>query len=348
MLVFPQNKSKRIIVWHEGALGDLILSRLSIGAIRGIWGGKISLYARHEIRNIFLMSGLVDEAFPTSFNFLSQIKRDKSIKSVILFASSKILIETFQDIDQEKLICLPTRPTKSFPLALEQLFTLTDAIGLKDKEKILKEALKIGRILKKPSFNRVLLLHPGSGGRWKCAPLAFTISLFKSLKDLGFNIRFILGPAEKDLLNALSDYDPIFCNDIKEAVSILSQACGFIGYDSGLTHLAAAFGIPVIAIFGPTAWWHWTPFGKYVLIIYAECNCLRKRLDPKTCIKNCLTRLSVNRITFFISDFLKHFINKEINDKYQENLLLPQTEVVKLCSFSDKLLDCLGVKVVRA
>ncbi len=345
MLVYQQNKSERIAIWHEGALGDLVLSRIAIAAIRTAFRGKIFLYARNEVRNIFLSAGLVDKAFPTSFSMFSHVKNDELIKSVVLFASSQILLDTFGNIDHIRLICLPTRPRRSFPLALEQLFTLIKELRPEDREKILQKALKIGLTLEKTSLGEILFIHPGSGGRWKCAPLTFTILLFESFLRLGFNVRFILGPAEEDLLDALGPYDPIFCNNIREAINILSHACGFIGYDSGLTHLAAALGLPVIAIYGPTPWWQWMPFGKHVLVIHADCGCLKKGLDPRKCIENCLTRLSAKKIVFIINNFLKHLSSEKISDKYQEKINR-QIKALESRSDLEKWLEYLGVKVV--
>ena len=48
--------------------------------------------------------------------------------------------------------------------------------------------------------------------------------------------------------------------------AILSQCSLFIGNDSGITHLAAALGVPTIALFGPTDPYVWGPRGKKVFI----------------------------------------------------------------------------------
>ena len=48
---------------------------------------------------------------------------------------------------------------------------------------------------------------------------------------------------------------------------MISAADGFVGNDSGITHLAAALGIPAIALFGPTDPAVWGPRGENVLVI---------------------------------------------------------------------------------
>jgi len=37
--------------------------------------------------------------------------------------------------------------------------------------------------------------------------------------------------------------------------------------DSGLMHVAAAIGIPTVAIFGPTSPWHWKPLNPIAAIL---------------------------------------------------------------------------------
>jgi ADP-heptose:LPS heptosyltransferase len=56
------------------------------------------------------------------------------------------------------------------------------------------------------------------------------------------------------------------CLELPLLAAILSQCHLFIGNDSGITHLAAALGVPTIALFGPTDPYVWGPRGKKVFI----------------------------------------------------------------------------------
>lgn len=54
-----------------------------------------------------------------------------------------------------------------------------------------------------------------------------------------------------------------------QLAAVLEQADVFIGADSGVMHVAAAAGTPVVAIFGPSnhlAWGPWTPGGRSAVI----------------------------------------------------------------------------------
>jgi ADP-heptose:LPS heptosyltransferase len=54
---------------------------------------------------------------------------------------------------------------------------------------------------------------------------------------------------------------------LRPTVALIGQATVFVGHDSGLTHLAAAFRRPTVAIFGPTDPEVWGPRGEHVTIV---------------------------------------------------------------------------------
>jgi heptosyltransferase-3 len=69
---------------------------------------------------------------------------------------------------------------------------------------------------------------------------------------------FIAGPGED--LSAFREYRTVVGAPLGEIKSLLSGAALFLGNDSGPAHMAAAFGLPVIAIFGasdPAIWHPW-------------------------------------------------------------------------------------------
>jgi lipopolysaccharide heptosyltransferase I len=62
-------------------------------------------------------------------------------------------------------------------------------------------------------------------------------------------------------------------SDIKELISIIRGARYVITNDSGPMHIAAAFGIPVVAIFGPTNPVRTGPYGKNNIIVKSDISC---------------------------------------------------------------------------
>jgi ADP-heptose:LPS heptosyltransferase len=80
------------------------------------------------------------------------------------------------------------------------------------------------------------------------------------------------GPAERNAVATMSEaldditFIALQCLDLPLLAAILSQCNLFIGNDSGITHLAAALGVPTVALFGPTDPYFWGPRGKTVFI----------------------------------------------------------------------------------
>ncbi len=50
---------------------------------------------------------------------------------------------------------------------------------------------------------------------------------------------------------------------------MLSACAAYLGNDSGISHLAAALGIPALALFGPTDAAVWGPRGEHAAVLCA-------------------------------------------------------------------------------
>jgi len=117
---------------------------------------------------------------------------------------------------------------------------------------------------------RVAIIHPGSGGVHKCWHIDNFYMLAEQLCDEDIRVVFVLGPAEmerfkKKTIDALGAIAPVLCEpSLTEAFQVISCSKCFIGNDSGITHLAAAAGIPTIACFGPSDPARYSPVGPQV------------------------------------------------------------------------------------
>jgi heptosyltransferase-1 len=75
---------------------------------------------------------------------------------------------------------------------------------------------------------------------------------------------------------------------LRELVEIMRNAVLVISNDSGPMHIAAAFNVPVVAIFGPTSPERTGPYGEEHIIIRSEeaCSpCFKKRCEDLKCMK---------------------------------------------------------------
>ena len=103
---------------------------------------------------------------------------------------------------------------------------------------------------------RIVLLNPGAGWGAKQWPAERFGEVSRELQKEGAMILVNYGPGEEQLakdVHRSSDgaAQPINCS-LGELISLTRRASLFIGGDTGPLHLAAALGVPVVAIFGPT------------------------------------------------------------------------------------------------
>lgn len=112
-------------------------------------------------------------------------------------------------------------------------------------------------------------LHAGAGSPAKCWPMDRFVAL---AGGLGMPAVFLAGPAELERWGgaapgALQEAGAVLTAppmDLAALAGVLALAAGFVGNDSGPSHLAAALGTPTLALFGPTEPAHFAPLGPRV------------------------------------------------------------------------------------
>jgi ADP-heptose:LPS heptosyltransferase len=77
------------------------------------------------------------------------------------------------------------------------------------------------------------------------------------------------------LAQALHPLRPALAREwpLGELAALLARCAGYVGGDSGITHLAAAVGTPVVAVFGPTDPRRWAPRGPRVAVVRRPVAC---------------------------------------------------------------------------
>ncbi len=106
-------------------------------------------------------------------------------------------------------------------------------------------------------LRNTVVIHPFSGGARKNWPLSSYLELASRLPC---RVQWTAGP-EEELPQA---------NRFDNLLDLAQWICGarlYIGNDSGITHLAAATGVPTLALFGPTAPEVWAPRGENVTVL---------------------------------------------------------------------------------
>ncbi len=147
-----------------------------------------------------------------------------------------------------------------FESPLAQSVGVTSNDSAEDGTNAIRETASLsGRDTRSPSIATQVLLQPGCGntvvGRSKRLPVATWAAVADTLVERGLRVTAVEGPDEAGAGQAIADAAsrevdvlPLRGSLLESAATVASAAC-FVGVDSGLGHVAAAAGVPVVSVF---------------------------------------------------------------------------------------------------
>jgi heptosyltransferase-3 len=118
---------------------------------------------------------------------------------------------------------------------------------------------------------RFLAIHPGSGSarkNWPAERFALLVERVTGTQPF----LLVEGPADVDAAAPLAGLPSVVhAKELPPRLlgAVLAHAGLYVGNDSGVSHLAAAWGAPVLALFGPTDPAQWAPVGPHVKVLRA-------------------------------------------------------------------------------
>ncbi|RLC25910.1 MAG: hypothetical protein DRH56_05270 [Deltaproteobacteria bacterium] len=288
---------RRIVVMHQGALGDFILALPSIeGVARAHPAARIDLWSRPEHAALLKDRSYIERTYPAGGRELAPFFDDAAWRSAPIpeFLEGAGMVVMFAQ-EQGRALARrlarrlpgPVHWIRSFPPpgrdmpAAEFIFSQVAARGLSGGEfpeirltPPPDESLAVRRWREEHAMTHSppVVLHPGSGGTRKIWPLRNWWAVINRLKARRIPACVLLGPAERaleDFAAAVSGIGvPVLEGPgLPRLSAFLGAARLFMGNDSGVTHLAAALGTPTIAVFGPTSPRVWAPKGPHVHVV---------------------------------------------------------------------------------
>ncbi len=127
------------------------------------------------------------------------------------------------------------------------------------------------RWLAKRGIQKFILLNPGAGWGAKQWPAERYGEVARQLNKDGLGSLINAGPNEEDLAQAVhaasGSAAGTFTGSLTQLIALTRRASLFIGGDTGPMHLAAALGISVVGIFGPTDPARNGPFGTRNIVL---------------------------------------------------------------------------------
>ncbi len=305
----------KTLVYHSGALGDFI----TILPVLEIWKrysqSHVVLIGKPEYAILAKVSGYIDEIIDiNSREGLDYFRESEPQKirellkvysDVILFTSDKSPIY----INCKKYFS--GRIINQNPFPSEKVHIIDYHYEL-IKNLILVTEVLIPRIVLNSDtslqYSKTVAIHPGSGSKRKNWPIKNYYHLAEKIRSRGYAVLWITGPAEQSELFPSQDK---VCKEVSltELSLIIKKCLLFIGNDSGITHLAAAVGCRVVAIFGSSDPLVWSPRGSNkVSIIYKKTNCSpchpSKSLETPKCNNKCFAQIPSETVFAAIEEIL--------------------------------------------
>lgn len=292
-----------VLVVHPGALGDVLLARLALQALRQRFPhGEIAFLGGRAAGMLLYECGEVDRVFPAESAYLSDLLAGMEHVGPQFrdwLEQTHTAVGWFTDCDNAAAGTLRAIGVQSIQFnsalspdypAEHQADRYCEAIGLPVSHPSLCQVLTVpsttteeGRrvldMLHMPKDKPLVVIHPGSGSTRKCIESWRLAQVIEWLVERGAAPLLLEGPADQatvaSMLSRLTIVLPVVRGEsITVVAGILSQAALYIGQDSGITHLAAAIGIPTIACFGPTSPRRWAPRGSNVTVLTgSDCAC---------------------------------------------------------------------------
>lgn len=138
--------------------------------------------------------------------------------------------------------------------------------------------------------NPFYVIHPGAGFLLKIWPTENYAKLIEELHLIFPKLRckIILGKEDPNPLQFLSkEYSHIdlITGDLNEIGNAMEHAIFHIGNDAGITHVAGAFNVPTVGIYGPTGPGSWGSFAENNEIVWGK---------PRNCTLKCNYEVIIN------------------------------------------------------
>jgi len=133
-----------------------------------------------------------------------------------------------------------------------------------------------------PGDTSYVAFAPGSGGRPKCWPLERFLAVARSALEQGHTPVFLIGPQEEEwadlvrsdlpgaLLPLQSKPAQVFNYDPLLTIALGAHMAAAVSNDSGIAHMLAVGGAPLIALYGPTVYEKFPPMTDVISVIRAE------------------------------------------------------------------------------
>jgi ADP-heptose:LPS heptosyltransferase len=289
----PMPLKKILVIKNHGGLGDYLLALPAINKIVEHFPDTVVVtpdYLFELISNLSNLKNVIPDSLFKSYDFkcnsIIDLGNYPNIQTTLKFPShrrkrqhaSQHYIDAVSRLDK----CINAKPAQ-YPYF---------------RKKTSKEY----------EISKYITIHPGAGFLKKCWEPINYYALIEKIKLYfpNLEIKIILGKNDPNPMKnekKISGIDIVKNISLFKVAKILMHSIVHIGNDSGITHLAGALDIPIVALYGPTGPGTWSPVSSQKNIIYGKKNC-DKECDYnvlKSCQnQTCLSSITVDEVIFMI------------------------------------------------
>lgn len=283
----------RILVIRGGALGDFILTLPAIAALRRQFpDAYLEVLGYPHIVQLAVAGGLVDHAQSIEARALAGFfARNGQLSETLVqyFSDFDLIISYLYDPDgifrtnvgrctPAQFIGGPHRPAPACNVHAAELYLQPlERLAILEADPVprLRIGAGVSHEPSSPEPTPALALHPGSGSESKNWPETRWAELLELLVHSSpFNLLLVGGEAEGERLQRLAAALPPSRTRVAQSLPLpklavlLTHCTGFIGHDSGISHLAAALGLPGLLLWGQTEAAIWRPPSDRMRLIH--------------------------------------------------------------------------------
>ena len=266
----------RVLVIRGGAIGDFILTLPAIRLLREtIAGCHLEVIGYPAIAELARTAGLTDSVRSLEHRTMAPLfAKTAPIDEALAehLRSFNLVVSFLYDPDGHFRVSMERVGVKT----LIECSPLVQNDGLHASKQLAKGLEKLAMfleddLLRKPIFpagaerSPKIIIHPGSGSEKKNWPLEHWLLLADEL--IGHEFVFITGEAEEARGVKITKHTNWHSLPLSELAALMSTCTAFLGHDSGISHLAAACGVPSLLLFGPTDPAVWAPPQPWVQIL---------------------------------------------------------------------------------
>jgi heptosyltransferase I len=130
--------------------------------------------------------------------------------------------------------------------------------------------------LREHGLHSFAIVNPGAGWGAKCWPAERYAEVVRAVGVHGLRSIVNFGPGEEDLAREVEHHAGgaaiAISSSVADLIALTRRARLLVGGDTGPMHLAAALGIPVVALFGPTDPARSGPYGNRAIVLRSEAS----------------------------------------------------------------------------